>query len=568
MKGGVHAVAFDMVKGASMGLGVSPRARMYEQFRETGKFVGGDGYYCCFEHPDVGLRGGLEIVYPLQVQGHDLTHTDDYTLLIQHCLSQLKLHCDTDGNMYPGYNTGLDTDTDTGSGTGTVDLSGIQLVLGYKMLYDDHSIANMLNLLFESCEATKVCLLSENSLAMAHAATMLREYHTGTDTGTDSNSAMELKSSILIDIGAYCTRIYPIFDGMVLRNAVQVLPVGGEHCTDFMEILLDTTCSRGETQYAGYSSQLPRRRRLIARDIKHRCGLIAPDFDKYMELYGSMDVQVGVAVLPGTGSESTTTTTTDSTTQKSFNQDINKEVSFNTRGMGGSGSGSDGSDSDSELSLTVGCERFYCMEVLFQPDLMAETIKTKSNAPNSSNNGHTTGNGTDSNGNGSGTICPNELNESNCNIDNLKHNNGMISKIVACLQCIDDKTVCEELLEHICICGGSANVPGLVERLTEDLTTPLSDLDLSINTVHIHVLDTTIQNIQNNQDNQDNDGEYENKSHCHMVGAGIRLKHALVSSNTHEPISSTPLPLEITNIILDCDVENIGTNTISQLLTC
>jgi hypothetical protein len=34
---------------------------MFQTFRDTGIFVGNDAKYCCYEHPDSGLRGSLEL---------------------------------------------------------------------------------------------------------------------------------------------------------------------------------------------------------------------------------------------------------------------------------------------------------------------------------------------------------------------------------------------------------------------------------------------------------------------------------------------------------------------------
>jgi hypothetical protein len=56
---------------------------MYQNFRETGLFVGNDAKYCCYEHPDAGLRGSLELQHIIQ-DGH-IVHKAGLSLLLQHC---------------------------------------------------------------------------------------------------------------------------------------------------------------------------------------------------------------------------------------------------------------------------------------------------------------------------------------------------------------------------------------------------------------------------------------------------------------------------------------------------
>jgi hypothetical protein len=55
---------------------------MYQSFRDTGMFVGNDAKYSCYEHPDAGLRGALE-VKPIIRNGRIINKVG-MLLLLQH----------------------------------------------------------------------------------------------------------------------------------------------------------------------------------------------------------------------------------------------------------------------------------------------------------------------------------------------------------------------------------------------------------------------------------------------------------------------------------------------------
>ena len=73
-----------------------------------------------------------------------------------------------------------------------------------------------------------------------------------------------------------------------MPNAVQSCSVGGEHCTDFMELLL------GAQHSETFSSLLPRRKKLISRQIKEQYGFVALSFASAVDEYGSFRFDQGL----------------------------------------------------------------------------------------------------------------------------------------------------------------------------------------------------------------------------------------------------------------------------------
>ena len=241
---GSHALSDrgDIIKGASF-----TASDMYEYFRTEGVFVGRDAEYCAFGHPDGGLRSKLECVYPVAqlVSGDTITtasarrETMSYIVyIIRHCLRNA-----------------FDVN----------DLTGMQVVCAYKLHYGDDSIRALVECLFESpLRCMKATLMAEASLCIA---------------------ACSLNSALLVNIGPYCTSVTAVYESMTLRNATQILHIGGEDVVTFMESLLDSlqaTVESGDisgnytdggknSALVAFSSAIPRRRRQIARECELIC---------------------------------------------------------------------------------------------------------------------------------------------------------------------------------------------------------------------------------------------------------------------------------------------------------
>ena len=104
-------------------------------FLFSGVFVGNDARYCCYDHPDAGLRGGLLLKAVLE-HGH-IAHKTGFLLLIQHCLFR---------------------------GLGIDDLSNVQLLFSFKLSFSSNDIRYLGECLFELLQCDIVCLMSEASL--------------------------------------------------------------------------------------------------------------------------------------------------------------------------------------------------------------------------------------------------------------------------------------------------------------------------------------------------------------------------------------------------------------------
>ena len=120
----------ELVRGASTQSDI-----MYEIFRENGVFVGNDARYCCYEHPDTGLRGGLELKNVLEY-GKIINKTG-FLLLLQHCLFR---------------------------GLGIEDASNVQLLYAFKFSFSELDLSFLAECLFERLQCTSVCLINEAGL--------------------------------------------------------------------------------------------------------------------------------------------------------------------------------------------------------------------------------------------------------------------------------------------------------------------------------------------------------------------------------------------------------------------
>jgi hypothetical protein len=225
---------------------------MYEQFRITGFFVGADAQYCAFEHPDVSLRGALEVKHVLSGEGN-IADDHAYGLLILHCISKAF-------SLFPEQSLGAAA-------------SKFQLVVPFKPsvnTFDKHAMAAVF---FDSgFEATIQDATIEVSCKRLYAVSEAFLCAIA--------SSPESVSAIVINVGAWTTFAVPIYEGVAINRSVKYAKIGGELCTIAMEKMLD---AKG---LSSYSSQLPRRRRHIARAIKEKHAFVSQSFNQDVEKYG------------------------------------------------------------------------------------------------------------------------------------------------------------------------------------------------------------------------------------------------------------------------------------------
>ena len=369
--------------------------------------MGNDARYCCYEHPDAGLRGGLTLKAVLE-NGH-IAHKTGFLLLLQHCLFR---------------------------GLGIEDLSNVQLLFAFKLSFSSNDLIYLAECLFERLQCDIVCMISEAGL-VGNAYRLLTvpddligsfngeipegylgTFHGDTPPETPNRSSfsavtplhhpgvigailnndwiaggqqttpttggivavgveggviqkireiekmerlekleriarnerdrleksrlgreklekereriekeklekekerndkekMELdkiekensakkekrnwgsftaevkalskelyeptNNALIVDIGCRSIIVSPIYEGIVMKNNIETCCVGGEHCTDLMELLL---CAQNSDVF---SSLLPKRKRLISRLIKEQFSFISRNFQKDAIEYG------------------------------------------------------------------------------------------------------------------------------------------------------------------------------------------------------------------------------------------------------------------------------------------
>lgn len=342
---------------------------MYTFFRENNILLGNDAWYCCFQHPDGGLRGSLSLSYPMTYSGI-IEDRPGFLIFLEYCISSLeeqKIHITDD----------------------------TQIILSYKSNYDMNDYRLFSDLFFDKHNLSVMCYLHESLL---------------TSVGYHQNS------SLVIDIGARVTTVTPIFESFIMKHCIKSTQVGGEHLTEFLELLID---AQGIDIY---SSQLIRRRQEFSRFLKEKYAFVAPSFDQYIELYGRFTfdyLQVMSTPPPTTTAATTTSVDTEhrhgglkyiqssSCTEKTTEIQIKEIFQCN-----------DGTCID----ILIDRELFYCSEILFAPFL------------------HET--------------CQNEQ--------------SLIEVILSSVDSIDE-SVRSDICQTIILDGNTSNLKGLKERLELDL---------------------------------------------------------------------------------------------------
>jgi actin-related protein len=299
MKGGGKPT--DIVRGAN--IGSDP---MYELFRETGVFVGKDAWYCCFDHPDAGLRGVLELKN--LITGGRIRRPDAFVMMIQQCVSK-----------------SLPLDAD---------LHELQILFSYNVSFDRLDLAKVARRTFEVLGCNKMCFLDESSL-----------------TTIGSGFSSGYNSALVVDIGTSSTKVQPVYENLTMRSAALVSRVGGEHCTNYLELLLHAQTSDR------FSQQRGQRRAHIARELKRKYAYVCENFEQAIVDFGEFSFEE-VNVMAAMGNTipirpKKASKTTDLTSSIRAKEAVNLP---------------DGS----VIVFTMDIERFYCAEVLFKPSLWEE----------------------------------------------------------------------------------------------------------------------------------------------------------------------------------------------------
>lgn len=222
-----------IVRGAS-----SLASSMYAKFRETGIFVANDAWYVAYDHPDSGLRGALEVTYPI-MRDNKIVDLNGFDAIVDHIISTL-----------------IETDVSL--------RSNVQVILSYKLSYDSNYFKRMAELTLEKYSLSTLCVLSESALSAIV---------------TSQNSAL------VLNVGAKVSTVTPVYENIVMRKCSASTNVGGEYVTEFLELLIDGRCIEA------YSALLPRRRRQFARMVKEKHAFVALSFQDAKREYGEFNFE-------------------------------------------------------------------------------------------------------------------------------------------------------------------------------------------------------------------------------------------------------------------------------------
>lgn len=281
---------FDLVRGAS-----NFASPMFEKFRKTGYFVGNDAWYCAFDHPDSALRGGLELLYPFASKSEN-----GLELLLGYCISLLE---------------------ESGA------INQPQLLISYKFSLIEEEITTLAYLTLESSHFQNLCLISEPIFTMYN------------------NSR---HSALVVNIGSFQTTVTPVYESIAIRKCSTSTKIGGEHITDFLELLIDAQ------QIESYSSLLRRRRQFYSRLVKEKHSFVASSFSEAVEQYGEFTFEYVKVLDTESGDDNHVKNLRSIKTKETPSILKREEFSLN---------------SGEKLAIEVDRELFYSSEILFSPEL-------------------------------------------------------------------------------------------------------------------------------------------------------------------------------------------------------
>jgi actin-related protein len=296
------------------------------------------------------------------------------------------------------------------------DCSKAQVLMTYKITYDQQALNNIAVSMFDTLLCSKVCIISEAQLTVSSLAQL------------SSSSLKDSPSSVVVvDIGARETTVYPMYEGIEMKKNMVTTRVGGEHITDFLASMLYAKNDEA------YNSQMPRRCKEIARHVKEQSAYVAMSYDAAQTTYGKFEfekVQVmnEVMLQKSTSRRSLSAFSEDASVRDLAAQarrcqkadDIQKTVTTTLL---------DGT----KIDFSIDIERFHCTEVLFNPSLFEDSRECISI------------------------------------VDAVR---GAIDSV--------DELVRDDVRNHIVIAGGSSLLIGLSERLEKELKLKDSNVKVTI----------------------------------------------------------------------------------------
>lgn len=396
----------------------------------TSPSVGDDAWAACFAHPDGSMRSMMMMSSPIS-RGHlassssssSLVHHhghhgvrdgDDLTQLIRYLLRKTMTMLNDDHGHHHD-----DDDDESQSYEDEYDLAHhAQVLFAYKVSFSDDELRTLADSLFGSLQCSKVCFLNETSLALSAAAS--------SSLSSPLPCGVTSVSAVVVDMGATLISVLPCYEGIVMRSAMRTTALGGEMLTDFMESMLDAQA------LPMYSSAVPRRRKLIARDVKESCAFIASDFSAFRHQYGDVSVTTNRHVNIFTSAvqkeeEDEKTSLSSYRDEIVAQHDITVVKEINPRLSKDHHTGS-----DTPMTVRLTSERFYCPEILFRPELFVETEDCQS----------------------------------------------LVEVILESVAAVDE-SVRDEICSVILLCGGSSRLPGLSDRLHSELQMGMSELGVN-----------------------------------------------------------------------------------------
>jgi len=278
---------------------------LYNSFRDNNAIAGEDAWYCAYDHPDSGLRGALAVSRPISCRGR-VVDTEGFKLLLMHCLGKLS-NCNNS----------------------ILTCGSTRVLVSHLITFAAPEFKFIAETLFDHFNFAEMSLMNQPIL---------------------SSLGFGVPSLIVLDIGAHSTRVLPVYESFCLTQYIETTAIGGEHLTDYMELLL-----HGQ-QHEQYSSLLLRRRQQFARELKEKHAFIATSFEECVEMYGKFQFSYEKVMHHHEGGINDDKFKCDEGTKTENSKDIEVTESFSC-GDGGN------------VSVTVDRELFYCPEVLFSPYL-------------------------------------------------------------------------------------------------------------------------------------------------------------------------------------------------------
>ena len=416
--------------------------KRFDDFRQSGMFVGEDAFYMCFCHPDAGLRGNLVLDSPGVIQGGRVTDAARFAAVIRHCVLaavgvlQSQPQCPLSSSQKQLSHEQL--------------AAQAQVLYCYPPAFTEKDFSALGHAMFDGLQCTRVGVLNSAALSLA----------------TDPRPSV-----LLVDIGSESTSVYPQYERIVMRTAVQSTGVGGEHVTAMLERLMPQVLSStsllseaavgagggGARAGAGVGAEraenlVPRRRMEAARQAKEQCAFFSQDYEQDCQRYGPprlSRVQVmGMGIGGGADAEIATSDTaaasaTAAATKAASAQEQEQEQASHaaaraeltkvvTVSLPAVGSGAASGSDSAPLTITLSAERFHSAEVLFQPSLL----------------------------------------------ESCAHAIPLVDCILKAAAAVDE-SVRAEICGNVVLSGRSALLPGLAERLTRELREGMAKLGVA-----------------------------------------------------------------------------------------